>query len=174
MRIACRQSAMFKRNCNRLYQSNLWIPTRRTVVKSQRKGLVCRFLWKTGDLPLHLLQTRWGKFVRDSIHRTQLKTLIGHRVFQEWQKKRDDDQCPSDLLERPSAEKFNCWLFCFVVECRRVGGQPYPFSTLYQLLTGFSGYLSGPRNFQRKVWLWIHVCWFKQLSHQHFSSNRSY
>ena len=53
-----------------------------------------------------------------------------------WQKQRDGDQCPSDLLERPSAEKLNYWLSCFVVEYRRVDGQPYPSSTLYQLLAG--------------------------------------
>ena len=58
------------------------------------------------------------------------------RVFQEWQKQRDGDQCPSDLLERPSAEKLNYWLSRFVVECRRVDGQTYPSSTLYQLLAG--------------------------------------
>ena len=58
------------------------------------------------------------------------------RVFQEWQKQRDGDQCPSDLLESPSAEKLNYWLSCFVIECRRVDGQPYPSSTLYQLLAG--------------------------------------
>ena len=51
---------------------------------------------------------------------------------------RDGDQCPSDLLERPSAEKLNYWLSYFVVECRRVDGQPYLSSTLYQLLLRFS------------------------------------
>ena len=57
-------------------------------------------------------------------------------MFQEWQKQRDGDPCHSDLLERPSVEKLNYWLSCFVVECRRVDGQPYPSSTLYQLLAG--------------------------------------
>ena len=56
-------------------------------------------------------------------------------VFQEWQKQRDDDQCPSDLLQCPSAEKLNYWLSCSVVECRQVDGQPSS-STLYQLLAG--------------------------------------
>ena len=54
------------------WQGEMW--------KSQRKGLICWSLWKTGDLPLHLLQTRWRMFVRDSLHRTQLKTLIRHFV----------------------------------------------------------------------------------------------
>ena len=45
-------------------------------------------------------------------------------VLQEWLKQRDNDQCPSDLLERPSAEKLNYWLSCFIVECRQVDGQP--------------------------------------------------
>ena len=67
------------------------------------------------------------------------------RVFQEWQKQRDGDQCPSDLLECPSAEKLNYWLSRFVIECRRVDGQPYPSSTLYQLLAGL---LRSPKTVQ--------------------------
>ena len=53
------------------------------------------------------------------------------RVFQEWQKQRDGDQYPSDLLERPSAERLNYWLSHFVIECQRVDGQPDTSSTLY-------------------------------------------
>ena len=91
-------------------------------------------------------------------------------------------ECPSDLLERPSAEKLNYWLSCFVVG-RRVDGQPYPSSTLYQLLAGLLRFSRSKSEdcpsdsvdvFQSREILteksdyawnsWIHVCWFKQLS----------
>ena len=66
------------------------------------------------------------------------------RVFQEWEKQRNGDQCNSDLLEHPSAEKLNCWLSCFVAECRRVDGQPYSsIVSPGQPLTRYAGRRSG-------------------------------
>ena len=61
------------------------------------------------------------------------------RVLDEWREecnKRCSKRCPSDLLEHPAAETLNLWLARFVVEARRADGDPYPPTTIVNLLSG--------------------------------------
>ena len=113
--------------------------------KTQRKGLVCRFHWKTGDLPLHLMQTRWQKFVRVSLHRTQLKTLIARR-FVCFKNGRNREMVIGALQISWNVILLKSLTTGFTVLSLNAGelvdGQPYPSSVLYQLLAGllrFSG-----------------------------------
>jgi len=65
------------------------------------------------------------------------------RVFTAWRQARNvtqEDRCPTDLLENPSAGQLNYWLSRFVVEARRADGERYPSATLYQLLSGLLRY----------------------------------
>ena len=70
------------------------------------------------------------------------------RVFDQWREQRnsgsssstEDEQCPVDLLEKPNAVLLNYWLSRFVVEARREDGNPYPASTIVNLLAGLYRY----------------------------------
>ena len=61
------------------------------------------------------------------------------RVFDQWQEEcntRSSEQCPLDLLEKPSAEALNHWLPQFIAEARRSDGGPYQPSMLSNILAG--------------------------------------
>ena len=64
-------------------------------------------------------------------------------AFEQWQDQRHEkssEECPSDLLEKPTADSLNRWLPRFVVEARREDGKPYPFSSISNLLAGLYHY----------------------------------
>ena len=74
---------------------------------------------------------------------TEKSTAWALRTFTDWRNERNKqpatgDQCPTDLLENPEAEKLNFWLSRFVIEARRKDGEPYPARTLYLLLAGLT------------------------------------
>ena len=51
------------------------------------------------------------------------------RAFKQWrdqQDKKSSKECPSDLLEKPTAHSLKRWLPHFVVEARRENGKLYP------------------------------------------------
>ena len=84
-----------------------------------------------------LTETEMGKLCEGyTPQNTAKNTSWALRVFKDWESQRDGEQCPSDLFESPSAEKLNYWMSRFVVESRRSDGNPYPSSTIYQLLAG--------------------------------------
>ena len=62
------------------------------------------------------------------------------RVFDQWRDHRNssstEEKCPSNLLENPDAVSLDYWLSRFVVEARREDGEPYPASTIVNLLAG--------------------------------------
>ena len=68
---------------------------------------------------------------------TQKNTAWALRVFSDWVKQRGGVKCPLDLFEKPSADQLNYWLSRFVVEARRSDSEPYPSSSIYQLLAAF-------------------------------------
>ena len=43
------------------------------------------------------------------------------------------DKCPEDLLQTMDPEQLNHWLWVFVVETRKVNGEPYPPATISSL-----------------------------------------
>ena len=47
----------------------------------------------------------------------------------------DGKLCPSNILEYPKLCDLNYWISCFVVEARREHGDPYPATTLSNLLS---------------------------------------
>ena len=66
-------------------------------------------------------------------------------VFRCWRNQRNakarvEEQCPDDLLENPDALRLNRWLSRFVVECRREDGNPYPPSSICNILAGLYRY----------------------------------
>ena len=69
---------------------------------------------------------------------TRKQTDWAVKVFESWCSSRDGENCPKDLLTRPSTnvEELNVWLCRFVVEARHADGNEYPSATLYQLLAG--------------------------------------
>ena len=70
---------------------------------------------------------------------TKRYTKWAIRVFDQWQEERNtrrSEQCPLDLLEKPSTEALNHWLPQFIAEARRSDGDPYPPSTLSNILAG--------------------------------------
>ena len=76
---------------------------------------------------------------------TEKSTAWALRTFTDWRNERNKqpatgDQCPTDLLENPEAEKLNFWLSRVVIEARRKDGEPYPARTLYLLLAGLLRY----------------------------------
>ena len=48
--------------------------------------------------------------------------------------------CPADLLESNNVKLLNFWLWHFVVEARREGGNSYPPATIHSLLSGLYHY----------------------------------
>ena len=50
------------------------------------------------------------------------------------------DTCPENLLEAPKAAALNYWLSHFVIEARRGDGEPYPGSTIVNVLPGLYHY----------------------------------
>ena len=101
-------------------KSNLWILRRRTGENSKKRPRLSLSLKnRRFASPLNaneMTKVCEGFTPQNTTKNTDCQAL---RVFQEWQKQRDGDRCPSDLLERHSAEKLNYWLYRFVVECRR-------------------------------------------------------
>ena len=79
-----------------------------------------------------------------SVPNTKKCTAWAVRVFEDWRQQRNaataDQQCPENLLENPISDRLNYWLSRFMVEARRADGQPYPATTIYQLLSGLLRY----------------------------------
>lgn len=76
---------------------------------------------------------------------TKKNTSWALGVFNTWREERNKDeksaeQCPLDLLERPTALSLNHWLTYFVVEARRADGQPYPPNSINNILAGLYRY----------------------------------
>ena len=74
---------------------------------------------------------------------TQKATDWARRVFDEWRinrNKRSDEKCPSTLLVSPDVRALNYWLSRFVLEVRRADGEPYPASSLVNILSGLYRY----------------------------------
>ena len=67
-------------------------------------------------------------------------------VFEEWRKqcneaaKMPDEKCLLKLLEEPKPRSLNCWLSRFVLELRRADGNPYPPSSISNILAGLYRY----------------------------------
>ena len=67
------------------------------------------------------------------------------RVFHDWRTARNKsvgvaEQCPETLLEKPIAEPLNYCLSRFIVEVRREDGNPYPPSSISNILAGLYRY----------------------------------
>ena len=65
------------------------------------------------------------------------------RVLEEWRDNRNKcaiEKCPSTLLERPEVGALNYWLARFVVEVRWTDGEPYPASSIVNLLSALYQY----------------------------------
>ena len=64
------------------------------------------------------------------------------RVFKQWKAERnratsdDGEMCPSNLLQCPVQVSLNYWLLLLVVEAHREDGQPYPPTSISNLLAG--------------------------------------
>ena len=75
---------------------------------------------------------------------TKKATSWAVRVFDEWRRERNatatGEQCPLELLEKPDAHSLKYWLSHFVVEMRRADGDPYPPSTISNVLAGIYRY----------------------------------
>ena len=74
---------------------------------------------------------------------TKKATSWAVRAFEQLRDQRNEkssEECPSDLLEKPTADSLNCWLLRFVVEARRENGKPYPPSSISDLLAGLYRY----------------------------------
>ena len=73
---------------------------------------------------------------------TEKATNWAVRVFEQWRVERnratsdDSEMCPSNLLQCPVQVSFNYWLSRFVVEAHREDGQPYPPTSISNLLAG--------------------------------------
>ncbi len=76
---------------------------------------------------------------------TEYSTKWAMKNFQEWKKERNatnpDEPVPEKLLEEACPELLNKWLSFYVAETRNTKGQPYPPTTLYQLLCGVLRYM---------------------------------
>ena len=102
-------------------------------------------------LPLSLKKQRF----RDSISKnlaelttpvvpenTRKNTTWALRNFRDWRAERaeryPEEVCPEDLLERRPWDivGLNRWLSIFLHETRKSGGERYPFSSVYQMLSG--------------------------------------
>ena len=83
---------------------------------------------------------RWTRCIRVLFRRTQKR--LWTRVFEQWRVERnratsdDGEMCPSNLLQCPVQVSLNYWLSRFVVEARREDGQPYPPTSISNLLAG--------------------------------------
>ena len=53
----------------------------------------------------------------------------------------DLDKCPEDLLLNMDPKQLNHWLSAFIVETRKVTGEPYPPTTLHSILSGILRYM---------------------------------
>lgn len=67
---------------------------------------------------------------------TQKSTDYAIHVFKKWKLQKRGETRPEDLLDNPFIDNLNMWLARFVVEVRHVDGEPYPATTLYQMLAG--------------------------------------
>ena len=73
---------------------------------------------------------------------TEKATNWAVRVFEQWRVERnratsdDSEMCPSNLLQCPVQVSLNYWLSRFVVEAHREDGQPYPPTSISNLLAG--------------------------------------
>ena len=70
---------------------------------------------------------------------TATNTKWALKNFQAWKEARNSnlsqDPVPDNLLETSDESVLNLWLSCYVVETRNGNGEPYPPSTIYQLLS---------------------------------------
>lgn len=69
---------------------------------------------------------------------TAKSTAWGVKVFQVWRSERNqrvEEQCPSDLFERPDPVQINFWLSRFVAEVRKQNGAPYPPRSIQLILS---------------------------------------
>ena len=77
--------------------------------------------------------------------RTEDATQWAVKYFTTWMKQRnsqeDLDQCPEDLLLNMVPKQLNHWLSAFIVETRKVTGEPYPPTTLHSILSGIQRYM---------------------------------
>ena len=53
----------------------------------------------------------------------------------------DNDQIPEDILENMDPQALNKWLSVFIVEARKVNGEPYPPTALHNILSGILHYM---------------------------------
>ena len=86
-----------------------------------------------------ILRFRGGKFGRAPpllYPRSSFKSWLQHRNSQE-----DIEKCPEDLLEQMDSKQLNHWLSVFLVETRKVDGEPYPPTTLHGILSGILRYM---------------------------------
>ncbi|XP_064384924.1 zinc finger MYM-type protein 2-like isoform X2 [Halichondria panicea] len=51
------------------------------------------------------------------------------------------NKCPEDLLVKMDPEQLNHWLSIFIVETRKVTGEPYPPTTIHSILSGILRYM---------------------------------
>ena len=62
------------------------------------------------------------------------------RVFRAWHEERNKhlvEQCPENLLEKPTVDR---WLSRFVIDVRREDGKPYPPALINNILAGLYRY----------------------------------
>ena len=74
---------------------------------------------------------------------TQKANNWDRRVFEEWRDNRNKcaiEKCPSTLLEHPEVGALNYWLARFVVKVWQTDGEPYPASSIVNLLSGLYRY----------------------------------
>ena len=76
---------------------------------------------------------------------TDASTKWAYNNFQSWVEQRNSseaaDTCPADLLEKAEPHQLDKWLSLYVIENRKVNGEPYPSRTIYSLLTGLLRYM---------------------------------
>ena len=85
--------------------------------------------------------------------KTALTNAWAKRAFMDWiaaQNKQNweqpDQQCQENILESSDAAIVNRWLSLFVIEVRNKKGQPYPPSTIHQLLCGLQRVMQQEHN----------------------------
>ena len=77
--------------------------------------------------------------------KTEDSTHWSVRTFRNWMKEHneheDNDQIPENILENMDPQALNKWLSVFIVEARKVNGEPYPPTTLHNILSGVLRYM---------------------------------
>ena len=79
--------------------------------------------------------------------KTDDSTQWSVRTFRNWMKEHnervieEDDEIPEDILESMNPQVLNKWLSVFIVEARKVNCEPYPPTTLHNILSGILRYM---------------------------------